>query len=268
MGILFQESFLYALASPDFYESLDRLQINTADFIDVTRRYLSADWRCMCRNTWYYCTPEGGTIPPQGWKIHLSTVVADSAALLSTAVPLLAKRRVAFKFSADKRILRLRNAKRWPRGGAGKFVTIYPRDEAECGVLLRELGAATVGFEGPYILSDRRFRDSEVLYYRYGGFSPTKRLTIKGDLVPVMQSEDGRAVDDIRNPFFQLPDGVRDPFREDAVDDDSQDAPTLKEGRYRIESAIAFATTGGVYLAVDTTTGARVAIKEVRPHTG
>src|SRR2546421_6925293 len=122
MGIFFQESFLYTLASPAFYEGLERLRINPGDFIDVAHRYLSSDWRCTTRGTWCYCTPQGGTIPPQGWKIHLSTLVADAAALLTTVIPLLAKRRVTFKFSADKRILRLRNSKRWPRGGAGKFM--------------------------------------------------------------------------------------------------------------------------------------------------
>jgi tRNA A-37 threonylcarbamoyl transferase component Bud32 len=268
MGLLFQESFLYTLASADFYESLDRLPINENDFITIARRHLSSDWRCICRGTWCYCTPDGGTIPPQGWKIHLSTVEPDSAALLSTVIPLLAPRRVSFKFSADRSLLRLRNSKRWPRGGAGKFITIYPRDEQECGLLLRELAAATVGFTGPYILSDRRFRDSGVVYYRYGGFSPTKRLTVKGEQVAVMRAQDGRPVDDVRNPFFNLPEGVLDPFVGEAGAEIHEESPTLNNGRYRVESAIGFATTGGVYVAVDTCTGDRVVIKEARPHTG
>ena len=41
----------------------------------------------------------------------------------------------------------------------------------------------------------------------------------------------------------------------------------LKEGRYRIETALHFSLTGGVYKAVDMDTAKTVIIKEARPHT-
>ena len=76
------------------------------------------------------------------------------------------------------------NSKRWARQGAGKFITIYPFDEDQFVSVIEQLHQATRQFEGPYILSDRRYKDSKVVFYRYGGMSPFKVLNIKGEKVP------------------------------------------------------------------------------------
>jgi len=45
------------------------------------------------------------------------------------------------------------------------------------------------------------------------------------------------------------------------------EGPRLFVVRYRVEKALAFTNTGGVYLAGDQETGLKVAIKEARPGT-
>ncbi|HEY8468150.1 MAG TPA: class III lanthionine synthetase LanKC [Longimicrobiales bacterium] len=269
MAILVENSFFYTLADREFYEPIDRYQPRPDDYIAIARRRLPDDWDGGRKGLWYYATPPGASFPDEGWKIHLSATISDAPSVLETACRVLARHRVPFKFAADQRILLLLNSKNWRRGGAGKFITVYPRDTAQCGELLEELYHATIGYSGPYILSDRRYRDSRVVYYRYGGLAPTVRLNVRGLSVPVIRAPDGTLIDDRREPFFKLPPGVVDPFvsgADDASSDESAEG-TLKNGRYRVESAISFSNSGGVYVAEDTHTGERVIIKEARPDT-
>lgn len=262
--MLIEDGFLYLHADREFFEPLGRYVAAEGDFIVPMRRHLPPAWRMEREGIWVHCAPSGAEIPALGWKIHLSATLGNSGAVLATAARLMVERSVPFKFAADKMILGQLNGKRWPRGGAGKFVTIYPAGAEHCGALLLELQDATVGYSGPYILSDRRYRDSSIVHYRYGGFHPTRRVGVTGAMVPVMQAEGGY-VDDERAPFFTLPDGMQDPFAIDGREDDGAGEGTLKQGRYEVRSVITFSTSGGVYLAEDRESGRTVVIKEARP---
>ena len=264
--MLVDDDFLFLLADPNFYEPLGRYRADRRDFAELAERILPPRWRLARRNLWFDCDPPEVELPAQGWKIHVSGTVGNSAPVLATTARLLCERCVPFKFVADKTLLFLVNGKRWNRGGAGKFITIYPADDRQCGELLEGLERELIGYCGPYILSDRRFRDSSLVHYRYGGFRPLKRLAVDGRPVHVIEAPGHAIIDDDRTPFFHLPPGVEDPFAipQPAVE---PDVATLKDGRYRIESALAFSNSGGVYLALDTRTGAKVVVKEARPFT-
>jgi serine/threonine protein kinase len=147
---------------------------------------------------------------------------------------------------------------------AGKFITIYPQGEDQFKQLLEDLYGELKQFEGPYILSDRRYKDCKVLHYRYGGITPLDRITTAGSRVPVIVSPDGHALPDLRTPSFEPPAWVTDPFPSDEVEDE---VPVLKDGRYLVTDALSFSNAGGVYSALDTETGQEVVIKEARPHT-
>ncbi len=264
------DDFLFLVADRDFYEPLGRYGADRRDFADLVRRILPPCWRLARRNLWFDCDPAVAALPAQGWKIHVSATLGNSAPVLATTARLLAERRVPFKFVADKTLLFLVNGKRWNRGGAGKFITVYPADDGQCRDLLACLDDALTGYSGPYILSDRRYRDGSPVHYRYGGFRPLKRLAVDGRPVHVIAAPGDTWVDDDRTPYFHLPPGLADPFAApEPVDREAaSDGPAaLKDGRYRIESALAFSNSGGVYLGVDTASGERVVIKEARPFT-
>ncbi|HEY2295783.1 MAG TPA: class III lanthionine synthetase LanKC [Thermoanaerobaculia bacterium] len=265
--MLVEDSFFYLHADPELFEPLERYVARSGDFLDPVRRIVPDDWRLSRNSIWLHCSPPGAELPPHGWKIHLSATPASSPAVLTTAARLLVRAGVPFKFAADKAILMLLNGKRWLRGGAGKFVTIYPADTAQCGELLEILHQALIGYAGPYILSDRRYRDSGVVHYRYGGIHPTRRLDVTGRGIPVMRLQDGQIVDDERLPFFNLPQGVSDPFATGPEPTDPEAEGTLKHGRYAVQSVIGFSNPGGVYVALDRQTGRKVLIKEARPLT-
>lgn len=266
MALIVEDSFLYTLADRETYEPLDRYTAVEDHFIGPIRRLLPSDWQTSRKGVWFHCGPGDVRLPLQGWKIHVSATLGNASPLLSMVARVLVRERVPFKFAIDRVMLFFLNFKRWPRGGAGKFVTVYPTDAEQCGRLLEALHQATVGFNGPYILSDRRYRDSSVVYYRYGGLLPVRVLDATGQQRLVMEAPDGSVVDDERTPYFRLPPGVTDPFCEE----EPASAPgefTLKNGRYRIESAIAFSNSGGVYVARDVETGEKVLVKEARPFT-
>jgi tRNA A-37 threonylcarbamoyl transferase component Bud32 len=222
-------------------------------------------WGATAGGQWTMVVPPRADLPLQGWKYHVSATLANAEAVLDVAARICFRRSTAFKFLRDDGVLRASLAKSWQRSGAGKFVTIYPTgpdDFMELGELLYE---GLRGFEGPYILSDRRYRDARVLYYRYGGIHPNQRVRVDGSLESVLVAPDGRLVPDQRLPYFTPPPWVTDPYSTLGADDT---APTLSlaAGRYQVERALHFSVTGGVYLARDRT-GGRVVVKEARPFT-
>ncbi|WP_426168619.1 class III lanthionine synthetase LanKC [Pseudoduganella sp. R-34] len=262
-----KDKFIYSLADKRYYETLTRYQAQHDDFCLGLKRRLPQDWVMQRHELWMHCMPPQYQYPDQGWKIHLSATPAHAPAILNTAAAILVQENVPFKFVADKMLLSLSLGKRWSRGAAGKFMAIYPKDAEQCERLLEALHQATIGFHGPYILSDRRYKDSKVVYYRYGGLRSTRRIGTDGSKTHVILDQDGNYVRDERTPFFNLPAGVVDPFQQDQHMQDGGEEGTLKKGRYKIDSVLAYSNSGGVYLATDRVDGQRVVIKEARPFT-
>ena len=203
------------------------------------------------------------SLPAQGWKIHLSAIEENCKQILQRVAELLLQRDVEFKFANDCRTMRMMTSKRWPRGGSGKFITVYPHTETEFKELI-ELMYQEVGANvGSYILSDKRYKDSRCIYYRYGGIIQVNRLDFMGRMIPMLVSPSGDHVPDHRNPYFETPEWAQDPF---LAEEEETGEMVLNNGRYLIESALGFSNTGGVYLSKDTLTGRQVVIKEARPH--
>ncbi|HLN64093.1 MAG TPA: class III lanthionine synthetase LanKC, partial [Symbiobacteriaceae bacterium] len=250
------------LLHPEFYESLDRYQ-PLSDLLNQVEQVLPAGWRVMRSGLWHQVQAPAAQVPVQGWKIHLSATYANLEAILQIVLTVCLDHHVPFKFACDKRMFLLINRKFWGRGASGKFITIYPKDEAQFRLLLDELYTRLKGFEGPYILSDRRYKDCKVLYYRYGGLKGLMRTNYQGVSEAVLLTPEGQEIPDAREPQFTVPPWVADPFPEEEAADDTE----LLNGRYAIQNALHFSNSGGVYEALDVTTGEVVVIKEARPHT-
>lgn len=261
-----QQNLLYSLVDRDFFEPVDRPAPDRADYIDLALELLSGGWSGARSGTWFQCSAPGYEIPHQGWKIHVSATTHNARETLAAVVPVLARESVTFKFAADRRMLSLLNSKQWYRGGSGKFVTVYPRDEEHFRHLIQCLHEATRGLTGPYILSDRRYKDSGCVHYRYGTMRMTGERDAFGRLTSNLVAPDGTRLPDNRNPSFTPPAWAADPFASDPEPDDGQEAGTLNGGRYRVESVLQFSNSGGVYLATDLRTGLEVVIKEARPY--
>ena len=261
------DKFMYTLMDDLFYEPVETryrpLQHYHALVSDLLIE-VDSDWMITRDGFWFFVHPSKRfDMPVQGWKIHVSASVENAESILSRAARVALMNGVPFKFALDKNVLTTMSSKRWTRGGSGKFITMYPSDLPCFKNLLEQLYAELHSEEGPYILSDRRYKDCRVLYYRYGGMLRTSRTDIKGEKVLILTSPDGEAVPDVRTPYFAPPPWASDPF----PGEKTERREIVPNGRYSVKKAISFSNSGGVYLAEDRETGKEVVIKEARAHT-
>jgi Protein kinase domain/Lanthionine synthetase C-like protein len=266
---------VYCLADRHFYETPNLLsspaEAPTAWFA-TAQRTVPEGWRGARVGDWLHIAPSdeevrgGRQWPKQGWKIHVSATLDNADRTAATVWDYCVPRVVPFKFVPGRAMLHLRNSKYANRGSSGKFATVYPRDEQEFHTILRELGALLEGGTGPYILTDLRWGDGP-LHVRYGGFAERFCVNDEGVLVPAIEDGEGRLVPDLREPAFHVPEWVTLPaFLEPHLA--ARNATTVTDLPYRIERALHFSNGGGVYAGEDARTGARIVLKEGRPHAG
>lgn len=262
---------LETMVDPEFYESIDYYQPKEEDLLDVVKQMVPADWQFARNTVWFGCQPPNleRELPAQGWKVHISSCVSNATDILKAVVPILQRRNICFKFALDINILSSLNSKQWARQGAGKFITIYPFDEEQFKELIEELHVATRDFEGLYILSDRRYKDSRVVFYRYGGIRPYQFLNVRGAKTSMLMSPAGEQVPDQRRPYVVVPEWTKEPFEATSPtiskEQAAADGVLLKDGRYRVKSVLGFSNSGGVYIGEDTENDQEVVIKECRP---
>ncbi|MEE6259704.1 class III lanthionine synthetase LanKC [Plantactinospora sonchi] len=255
----------YCAVDPLFYDSLSTTTAVTDGFA-VADRPIPAGWRREPSDDWFIYGPEGGSLPQQGWKIHISAGLANAERVLASVWDYCVPRGLSFKFLRGPRMLLMRNSKYARRGSSGKFVTVYPRDEAELELACKELAERLDGEAGPYILSDLRYGTGPV-YVRYGGFAARYCLSDDGQVVPAIEDGTGTLVPDRRDPVFHVPDWVSLPaFLEPHLA--ARGAVSTTDLPYRIERVIHFSNGGGLYVGRDTRTDTQVVLKEARPHAG
>ncbi|MFE2146321.1 class III lanthionine synthetase LanKC [Streptomyces sp. NPDC059456] len=223
-------------------------------------------WRSHRSGDWLALRPTDAELPAQGWKIHVSATLDNAESLLTTVYAYCTDRRIAFKFIPSRYLLHLRNAKYADRAASGKFITVYPADEEQCHRIAEDLDAALAGAAGPYVLSDLRWGAGPV-YLRYGSFTLRHCYDEHGELVPAIETPDGRLVPDRRGPVFQPPEWLELPaFLEPHLA--ARSATTLTEIPFTVERALHFSNGGGVYAGKDGRTGEAVVLKEARPYAG
>ncbi|WP_306206437.1 class III lanthionine synthetase LanKC [Actinoplanes sp. RD1] len=250
----------YCAVDPLFYDSLGAA---------VTQEYaggeLPAGWRRQVSDDWAIWAPGAAESRAQGWKVHISATLGNAERVLAAVRAYCVPRGLAFKHLRGPKLLLMRNSKYAARGASGKFVTIYPRDDAGLETICAELAELLAGEPGPYILSDLRYGDGPV-YVRYGSFS--KRYCLSdGQVVPAIADASGTLVPDRRDPVFHVPGWVTLPaFLEPHLA--ARNAVSTTEVPYRIERALHFSNGGGLYVARDLRTDQVVVLKEARPDAG
>lgn len=255
----FQE---FMLGHPEFFESISR-RVATPEYIDVLANLLPEGWSTHRFDIWLSAHFDGLQLPLQGFKIHVSARPEYALQTIRRVVPVCIAADTSFKMAGDPELYRLLCGKAAARGSSGKFMTIYPRDTETFKTLIAQIAEATVGLEGPYILSDKRYDESRVVFYRYGGILRADVIGDDGISRPSIVGADGEMVSDDRTPYFSLPDWVEDPFPSEP----EAEGDTIIGGRFEVKEAFAFTNAGGVYRATDHETGDDVVLKEARPHT-
>src|SRR5581483_2862850 len=229
---------------------LDRLV--DADLSVAARALLAssgAEWSFSVRGPWAFATPVGVTSPEQGWKLHISATAASAPGVLAAAVPVLVAEGVPFKFAAGGRLVRLLNSTHADRAAGGKFLTVYPADDAQAVRLAEACHRATEGLAGPVILSDRAYRPGSLVHYRYGGFSAAPAVDPDGVVVHLITGPDGRPLPDERTASYRAPSWLADPFQPAAPGGPAAPpAPAagaggavVLHGRYHVQGALSHA---------------------------
>jgi hypothetical protein len=223
-----KNAYIFTVTHPERYGSLDQYRSARAEFQKLLKDFLPESWTVSDKpGVWCMALPPSPHLPDAGFKIHLSIAHDRARELLSRVVPILAEERVAFKLLVDEQILDYSNSHLWGREACGKFVTIYLADDEQLLRLMERLHEATRRFAGPYILSDKRYKDSKILFYRYGAFKQSPRVNVYGERSSLLRTADGRLIPDLRLPYFALPEGVADPF----PDTEEEEAEIVLKGR-------------------------------------
>ncbi|VOC37850.1 lantibiotic synthetase [Streptococcus pneumoniae] len=133
---------------------------------------LPFNWHEVMNNDeWVYQYPIGKFVERQGWKIHISSEYNSSHELLQDVAKICHEMRIPFKHLSTEDKFIMRNGKLVSRGFSGKFITCYP-NQNELESVLQRLESALKQYNGPYILSDKRW-DEAPIYLRYGVFRPS-----------------------------------------------------------------------------------------------
>jgi hypothetical protein len=251
----------FLVADKDYYEPWDSA--------DPGRLFhagpMPAGWQRRDSGAWTHCGPAGLDLPEQGWKVHVSSSLANARSVLAVVSLACVDLGVPFKHLAGRRMFLLAHDKHAPRVQSGKFCTLYPPSHDDGLELMRRLAAELSGISGPFVLTDRRFGASECVSYRYGAFRARTRIDPDGTRVNTMVGLDGREIDDERRPAFHLPDGVSDPFRE-TTPEPSAGGPVTLRG-YTYEAVLRHSNAGGAYRFRDPD-GGQVFLKEAKAHNG
>ncbi|HEX9339419.1 MAG TPA: class III lanthionine synthetase LanKC [Pseudonocardiaceae bacterium] len=255
----------YCLADRLFYDTPNQTPVRNPDF-PIAAREAPEAWDAKPSDTWLYFAPKVRQLPSQGWKIHVSSCLDDADRTLAAVWDYCVPRGIAFKFLRNKATMVMLNSKTAFRGSSGKLATVYPADESQLELTLKELDVLLAGVRGPYILSDLRYRDGP-LFVRYGGFAERYCLADNGERSLALEDGDGRLVPDVRGPIFAMPPWVTLPgFLAPHLA--ARAAVSTADLPYQIESALQFSNGGGVYYGHDRRTGDQVVLKEGRPYAG
>lgn len=251
----------YTLADDRFYEDISNF-LPDGDLEVKVRALRSAEVSTDRRGPWIVCRPVGLPMPAHGWKIHVSTVPDQASPALDIILAEFAREPFHFKCLRDRRLVVAATSRWWQAGQLGKVFAIYPTDPADARALLERLHEVLDGIEGPYILTDRRYRDSLCLYYRYGEFISEKRTDHDGTETSFLRGPDNLEWADDRTPVYRRPPWVDELFPEPTVAAASRDIHG-----YRVTGALQHTGAGGLYLAERISDGRTVVLKESRPRT-
>ncbi|GAA3507086.1 class III lanthionine synthetase LanKC [Streptomyces showdoensis] len=257
------EGFGEALADREYYLPLPSVADPGPRFVP---RAVPPGLRGAARGIWtVWGGPRSGS-PGQGWKIHVSARLDRAQHVLDTVAGICFAEGVPFKHLSARLFFLFLHHKHAARAQSGKFCAVYPPDPATARRLLERLRDALDGEEGPYVLTDRRFRDSRTVHYRYGAFDGAlSRLRADGTREGLVRDGSGREVVDARLPAFRLPAGIVDPFVE--REEPPHTGPILIRD-YEVTGAVRLSNAGGAYRARDRRTGRAVFLKEARAHNG
>lgn len=243
----------------------DSVTVDSKPFLAIP-----SGWNSDTRGVWRRCLPpniEQQSIPQSGWKIHISTTPTEADDTLKIVAKICEDRDLLFKHLLNEIELQNSLKKYADRYSAGKFITVYPRDDNAFVELLEIFERQLKGKKGPYILTDVKYREAPV-FFRYGAFGELPLANGKNGII----TPDGKIVEDSRDfrfsipEFVQIPEAIRDNVEKRVKGIQAGSDNVLDP--YQVTGVMHYSFGGGVYKAIDKNTGELVIIKEARKYSG
>ncbi|MGG0369607.1 class III lanthionine synthetase LanKC [Priestia endophytica] len=256
--------FNYLKRGSQYYEKID--STDTKLVYKVTNLPDNCSTVTEENSPWKFHNFKNRKLKDQGWKIHVSATINNAQEILEEISEVLIEKEISFKHIIDEPTLHSINSKNGNRISSGKFITIYPPTDEVFVELLDTLYEKVKCKEnGPYILSDKCWKNSNV-YYRYGGFKAI--YNEKGEMC--IKDESDNLIPDNRTPYYQVPKFVEefDKFLDsrNILSIEEEDKDKLSE--YDFQKVFRYANGGGIYLAERKVDKKKVVIKEARPKVG
>lgn len=231
---------------------------------ELGRSGTHGSWQVAASGEWVKLRRRAFSLPEQGWKLHVSAGILSAPVILGRVIEVLREEHLAFKVVASFERLAALNEGRDGNSQVGKFITVYPRDDAQAVRLACSLHQATPGLGGPRIPSDRRLRPGSLVHYRYGGFGALEVRTPLGETLPALRTPDGTLVPDRRESCATTPAWAPDPFMAAGVaaDDAREDTRPIGD-RFVVLATISESPRSLVHLGLDLQSAARCVLKRV-----
>lgn len=191
----------------------------------------------------------------QGWKLHVSATPLSAVAVLEAALDVLFAEGVRFKVVGSIGRLEAMNAAMFGLSQVGKFITVYPSDDAQAVRLAAALDEATRGDRGPRIPTDRPLRPDSLVHYRYGALIQRPEAQAaggeSGGVYDLLDGAGRLTTDQRMHYYLPPPPEVVDPFEAAGVYVPRPERRLLLKGRFLINDALSQGSRGGVFRAVD-----------------
>ncbi|WP_257390048.1 hypothetical protein [Streptococcus pseudopneumoniae] len=199
------------------------------------------------------------SLPVYGYKIHISATLDNYKDIYNLLSPLLDDRKISYKYIYREEDVAYNFSIRESPANSGKYFTIYPKNNDAFRSIL-ELLYQTIpkNMEGIYILSDRAYKDSNTIFYRYGFFREDLEYLEKG--IPTLLGPNGEKWQDYQKAYFNLPEWIQD-IQENTFIKDSYLARN-----YRLKTVLTQSNGGNVYQVDSVIEGKKYILKECRPH--
>ena len=175
------------------------------------------------------------------WKVHISPKIEDFEIVKKTVHKIATECGVTYKRVVDRDAMYLLSSVGVPASQIGKLITLYPSTVSIAKNLLNRLYDELKHYDGIEVISDRPYRDSKVIWYRYGTHTPLDT-----------EKEE-------RKPYFVLPENITDPF----VSEDQFLTGSIIQKQYSFIKILRRKGEGNIYIAKNKM-DEQVVIKEVR----
>ncbi|HEK9990688.1 kinase [Streptococcus equi] len=197
-------------------------------------------------------------LPFWGYKIHISATINNYNKIFSIVEPVLKKLDLGYKYLDGYESIWNNFSVNETMAESGKFFTIYPKDKQELLIALEELYESLKEEEGIYIMSDRPYKDSKTVFYRYGVIKFDPKQTEEG--IPTLYGPNNQKFQDFQKNYFEIPEWI----------DDIQPKEKLKDSylgrKYTVDKLISENNGGNIYRGQIIESRVGVILKESRPN--